>query len=214
MSTNATQKDKLETDLKTQIKKLQRMRDQVKSWQTSNDIKDKQPLDQTRRTIETVSRGERGASRGAERRRRDPSDRAERDYLERSENTPSEARIPAPQARTPRAQREYSAAGKGTTSEARISAPQARRPRAKREYLPLRAKREYSAAGKDASSAARIPASSSEARIQHRRRGFAEGVVDGRDAGSLRAQREAGIADRKIARPSYDGREAPSSGVM
>ncbi|GHJ89884.1 hypothetical protein NliqN6_6286 [Naganishia liquefaciens] len=53
MSTNATQKDKLETDLKTQIKKLQRMRDQVKSWQTSNDIKDKQPLDQTRRVIET-----------------------------------------------------------------------------------------------------------------------------------------------------------------
>jgi CCR4-NOT transcription complex subunit 3 len=59
MSTNATQKDKLETDLKTQIKKLQRMRDQVKSWQTSNDIKDKSPLDQTRRVIETVSRAER-----------------------------------------------------------------------------------------------------------------------------------------------------------
>ncbi|KAI5449003.1 general negative regulator of transcription subunit 5 [Naganishia albida] len=53
LSTNATQKDKLETDLKTQIKKLQRMRDQVKSWQTSNDIKDKGPLDQTRRVIET-----------------------------------------------------------------------------------------------------------------------------------------------------------------
>lgn len=56
LSTNATQKDKLETDLKTQIKKLQRMRDQVKSWQTSNDIKDKGPLDATRRVIETVSR--------------------------------------------------------------------------------------------------------------------------------------------------------------
>ena len=55
LSTNTTQKDKLETDLKTQIKKLQRMRDQVKSWQTSNDIKDKGPLDQTRKVIETVS---------------------------------------------------------------------------------------------------------------------------------------------------------------
>ncbi|KAJ9118107.1 hypothetical protein QFC22_004006 [Naganishia vaughanmartiniae] len=53
LSTNTTQKDKLETDLKTQIKKLQRMRDQVKSWQTSNDIKDKGPLDQTRKVIET-----------------------------------------------------------------------------------------------------------------------------------------------------------------
>ena len=73
MSTNATQKDKLETDLKTQIKKLQRMRDQVKSWQTSNDIKDKQPLDQTRRTIETVS----CASRGAKRRRRESPERSE-----------------------------------------------------------------------------------------------------------------------------------------
>ncbi len=31
-STNQTQKEKLETDLKTQIKKLQRMRDQIKTW--------------------------------------------------------------------------------------------------------------------------------------------------------------------------------------
>ncbi len=43
-STNQTQKEKLETDLKTQIKKLQRLRDQIKTWVASNDIKDKTAL--------------------------------------------------------------------------------------------------------------------------------------------------------------------------
>ncbi|KAG1773892.1 hypothetical protein EDD22DRAFT_857027 [Suillus occidentalis] len=43
-STNQTQKEKLETDLKTQIKKLQRLRDQIKAWVASNDIKDKSAL--------------------------------------------------------------------------------------------------------------------------------------------------------------------------
>ena len=54
-STNQTQKEKLETDLKTQIKKLQRMRDQIKTWVASNDIKDKTQLLDNRRLIETVS---------------------------------------------------------------------------------------------------------------------------------------------------------------
>ena len=53
-STNQTQKEKLETDLKTQIKKLQRLRDQIKTWITGNDIKDKSALLDTRRLIETV----------------------------------------------------------------------------------------------------------------------------------------------------------------
>lgn len=53
-STNQTQKEKLETDLKTQIKKLQRLRDQIKSWVASNDIKDKSTLLENRRLIETV----------------------------------------------------------------------------------------------------------------------------------------------------------------
>lgn len=53
-STNQTQKEKLETDLKTQIKKLQRMRDQIKSWVASNDIKDKSQLLEYRKLIETV----------------------------------------------------------------------------------------------------------------------------------------------------------------
>ena len=56
-STNQTQKEKLETDLKTQIKKLQRMRDQIKTWVASNDIKDKTQLLENRRLIETVSVG-------------------------------------------------------------------------------------------------------------------------------------------------------------
>lgn len=53
-STNQTQKEKLETDLKTQIKKLQRLRDQIKAWVASNDIKDKSALLENRRLIETV----------------------------------------------------------------------------------------------------------------------------------------------------------------
>ncbi|GAA6061000.1 hypothetical protein JCM10212_000686 [Sporobolomyces blumeae] len=52
-SSNQTQKEKLEVDLKTQIKKLQRLRDQIKSWMTSGDIKDKQPLIDNRKLIET-----------------------------------------------------------------------------------------------------------------------------------------------------------------
>lgn len=53
-STNQTQKEKSELDLKTQIKKLQRLRDQIKSWVASNDIKDKSALLDNRRLIETV----------------------------------------------------------------------------------------------------------------------------------------------------------------
>lgn len=54
-STNQTQKEKLETDLKTQIKKLQRLRDQIKAWVANNDIKDKTSLLDNRKLIETVS---------------------------------------------------------------------------------------------------------------------------------------------------------------
>lgn len=54
MATNATQKDKLETDLKTQIKKLQRMRDTIKNWLGSSDIKDKTSLMDHRKLIESV----------------------------------------------------------------------------------------------------------------------------------------------------------------
>ncbi|KIJ56834.1 hypothetical protein M422DRAFT_238430 [Sphaerobolus stellatus SS14] len=52
-SSNPTQKEKLEADLKTQIKKLQRMRDQIKSWQASSEIKDKTQLVEHRKLIES-----------------------------------------------------------------------------------------------------------------------------------------------------------------
>ncbi|KAK1922437.1 Not1 N-terminal domain, CCR4-Not complex component-domain-containing protein [Papiliotrema laurentii] len=52
-ATNATQKDKVENDLKTQIKKLQRLRDQIKAWLGNNDIKDKTALYDSRKLIET-----------------------------------------------------------------------------------------------------------------------------------------------------------------
>jgi CCR4-NOT transcription complex subunit 3 len=50
---NANQKEKYEADLKKEIKKLQRLRDQIKTWLTSNDIKDKRPLSENRKLIET-----------------------------------------------------------------------------------------------------------------------------------------------------------------
>ncbi|KAI9743911.1 MAG: general negative regulator of transcription subunit 5 [Claussenomyces sp. TS43310] len=52
-STNAAQKEKLEDNLKREIKKLQRLRDQIKTWAASNDIKDKSPLLENRKLIET-----------------------------------------------------------------------------------------------------------------------------------------------------------------
>lgn len=53
-STNASQKEKLEDNLKKEIKKLQRHRDQIKTWHASNEIKDKGPLMEQRKLIETV----------------------------------------------------------------------------------------------------------------------------------------------------------------
>ncbi|KAK2590097.1 general negative regulator of transcription subunit 5 [Conoideocrella luteorostrata] len=52
-SSNPAQKEKLEDNLKREIKKLQRLRDQIKTWAASNDIKDKAPLLEHRRLIET-----------------------------------------------------------------------------------------------------------------------------------------------------------------
>lgn len=46
-------KEKYENDLKKEIKKLQRLRDQIKSWISSNDIKDKAPLVEARKVIES-----------------------------------------------------------------------------------------------------------------------------------------------------------------
>ena len=45
-------KEKYEADLKKEIKKLQRFRDQIKSWVSSSDVKNKQPLLAARKLIE------------------------------------------------------------------------------------------------------------------------------------------------------------------
>lgn len=46
------QRDKYQDDLKKEIKKLQRLRDQVKGWQNCSDIKDKEKLNHYRKVIE------------------------------------------------------------------------------------------------------------------------------------------------------------------
>lgn len=53
-ATNANQKEKYEADLKKEIKKLQRLRDQIKSWIASGEIKDKSVLMENRKLIEQV----------------------------------------------------------------------------------------------------------------------------------------------------------------
>lgn len=51
---NPSQKDKLEADLKREVKKLQRLREQIKSWQTSAEVKDKDSLLDYRRSVEVA----------------------------------------------------------------------------------------------------------------------------------------------------------------
>ena len=51
-TTNASHREKLEGELKKEIKKLQRLRDQIKAWQASSEIKDKTQLNEARRAIE------------------------------------------------------------------------------------------------------------------------------------------------------------------
>lgn len=51
-ATTTAQKEKHEAELKKEIKKLQRLRDQIKTWQGDSSIKDKTKLDANRRLIE------------------------------------------------------------------------------------------------------------------------------------------------------------------
>ncbi|EPZ31958.1 Not CCR4-Not complex component domain-containing protein [Rozella allomycis CSF55] len=53
-ATTSNQKEKFENDLKREIKKLQRLRDQIKTWIAGTEIKDKTSLLESRRTIETM----------------------------------------------------------------------------------------------------------------------------------------------------------------
>eukprot|EP00960_Hanusia_phi_P065291 766054-Hanusia_phi.AAC.6 len=52
-ASTAAQKEKFESELKTQIKKLQRLREQLKTWIAGDQVKDKQPLMEARKRIET-----------------------------------------------------------------------------------------------------------------------------------------------------------------
>jgi CCR4-NOT transcriptional regulation complex NOT5 subunit len=54
ITVNLNQKEKFEQDLKREIKKLQRCRDQIKTWLSSNEIKDKRALLENRKLIEMV----------------------------------------------------------------------------------------------------------------------------------------------------------------
>jgi CCR4-NOT transcription complex subunit 3 len=53
-ASNSNQKEKYEEDLKKEIKKLQRLRDQIKTWIASAEIKDKSVLVEKRKLIEAV----------------------------------------------------------------------------------------------------------------------------------------------------------------
>merc|ERR1711942_86935 len=53
-ASNSNQKEKYEEDLKKEIKKLQRLRDQIKTWIASGEIKDKSILMEKRKLIEMV----------------------------------------------------------------------------------------------------------------------------------------------------------------
>ena len=55
-ASNPNQKEKYEEDLKKEIKKLQRLRDQIKTWIASGAINDKTVLTEKRKYIESVSR--------------------------------------------------------------------------------------------------------------------------------------------------------------
>ena len=53
-SNNPSQRDKLVDQIKKECKKLQRLRDQIKTWAAGNEVKDKGPLLEKRELIETV----------------------------------------------------------------------------------------------------------------------------------------------------------------
>lgn len=53
-ATTPSQKERWEGEMKKEIKKLQRLRDQIKTWQTSAEIKDKTLLNESRKNIEAL----------------------------------------------------------------------------------------------------------------------------------------------------------------
>lgn len=55
-ASNSNQKEKYEEDLKKEIKKLQRLRDQIKNWIANGAINDKTVLMEKRKLIEQVNK--------------------------------------------------------------------------------------------------------------------------------------------------------------
>lgn len=51
---NPSAKDKLENDLKREVKKLQKLREQIKVWQAQSEVKDKERLLEYRRSVEVA----------------------------------------------------------------------------------------------------------------------------------------------------------------
>ncbi|ODV74488.1 Not CCR4-Not complex component, partial [Cyberlindnera jadinii NRRL Y-1542] len=51
---NASVKEKLENDLKREVKKLQKLREQIKVWQAQSEVKDKEKLLEYRRAVEVA----------------------------------------------------------------------------------------------------------------------------------------------------------------
>lgn len=52
-ASTSAQKEKYEGDLKKEIKKLQRLREQIRAWISSSEVKDKRQLTDYRKSIET-----------------------------------------------------------------------------------------------------------------------------------------------------------------
>ena len=52
-ATSVSLKERFQSELKTEIKKLQRMRDQIKTWQGMSDVRDKRAIDDCRKQIES-----------------------------------------------------------------------------------------------------------------------------------------------------------------
>ncbi|VEU22909.1 DEKNAAC104003 [Brettanomyces naardenensis] len=65
LASSSSQRDKLESELKKEIKKLQRFREQVKNWQATNEIKEKEKLLEYRRLVETAMEQYKMVERGS-----------------------------------------------------------------------------------------------------------------------------------------------------
>lgn len=64
-TSSSSQRDKLESELKKEIKKLQRFREQVKNWQTASEVKEKDKLLEYRKLVERAMEQYKEVERGS-----------------------------------------------------------------------------------------------------------------------------------------------------